>query len=116
MDLHDLTRALLEYDTLAARQWVADAIREQITWTRLPQPQLDTVGMAVAAGVIEMLAERYGQAPPPWTAGVKAAPKPIFLSREALRLPRLRRLCEQEGPESLRRRAVYAPPEFLTFA
>jgi len=36
--------------------------------------------------------------------------------RAALTMPRLRRLCEVEGPEPLRRRAVMAPPDFLTIA
>lgn len=116
MDLHDLTRALLEYDALTARQWVADAARERVTWSAVPPPQLDATGMAVAAGVAEVLAQRAGQPPPAWTAGVKAAPKPLFLAGEALHMPRLRRLCEEEGPEPLRRRNIYAPPEFLTFA
>jgi hypothetical protein len=31
-------------------------------------------------------------------------------------MPRLRRLCESEGPEPLRRRGLFAPPEFLTHA
>jgi hypothetical protein len=31
-------------------------------------------------------------------------------------LPRLRRLCEEEGPEPLRRRGLLAPPDFLTAA
>lgn len=31
-------------------------------------------------------------------------------------MPRLRRSCEAEGPEPLRVRRIYAPPEFLTAA
>ena len=116
MDLSDLTKALLEYDTLSARQWVADAAREHVKWSSVLPPQLDATGMAVAAGVAELLAERDGQSPPPWTAAIKAAPQPLFLVHEALRMPGLRRLCQEEGPEPLRRRSIYAPPEFLTFA
>jgi len=116
MDLHDLTRALLEYDALAARQWVADAAREHVNWSEIPAPRLDATGMAVAAAVTELLAQRAGQSPPTWTATVQAVAKPLFLVREASRLPRLRRLCEEEAPEPLRRRRIYAPPEFLTFA
>jgi len=116
MDLRDLTTALLGYDVLAARQWVADAARQHLDWSRVPPPDLDATGMAVAAGVAELLAQRAGQLPPPWTASVQSAPQAIFLVRAALHMPRLRRLCEEEGPEPLRRRTVYAPPEFLTFA
>jgi hypothetical protein len=72
--------------------------------------------MAVAAGVTEVLAAQSGQSPPAWTARVVAAPEPIFLVRAAAEMPRLRLSCEEDGPEPLRRRGVYAPPEFLTAA
>lgn len=116
MELSDLANALLEHDVLAARQWVADAAREQVDFSTMPRPDLDPTGMALAAGLAELLSSRAGQPPPPWAAEVEAAPQPVFLVHEALRLPRLRRLCQEEGPEPLRRRALYAPPEFLTFA
>jgi hypothetical protein len=117
MNLGDLVRYLLGNDVLAARQWVADAGRFRLSWTSLPRPEgLDLVGLVVAAGVVELLASRAGQAPPAWTGGIGAAPAPVLLVRAAARLPRLRRLCEEEGPEPLRRRGVLAPPEFLTAA
>ena len=117
MDLRDLVRALIQYDTLAARQWVADAARSRLTWTTVPVPQgLDPLGLAVAAGVVELLASRAGQPPPPWTAAVAAAPERIFLVQAAVTMPRLRRACEEDGPEPLRRRGLLAPPDFLTAA
>jgi hypothetical protein len=117
VELNDLVRALLAHDTLAARQWVSDAGREGISWTLLPRPVgLDAVAMAVAAGLAEMLAARAGQAPPVWTKEVAAAPEPVFLVRASEHMPRLRRLCEEEGPEPLRRRRLLAPPDFLTAA
>ncbi len=117
MGLKDLVRALLAYDSLVARQWVVDATRGGLDWRRVPAPEgLDPVAMAVAAGVTELLASRAGQSPPAWTAEVPAVPEPVFLVRAAAKLPRLRRSCEQEGPEPLRRRGVLAPPEFLTAA
>ena len=115
MDLHDLIRALLVYDTLAARQWVADSLRKHFDWSTLPEPlDLDAVSMTIAAGVAELLAGRIGQKPPAWTSAVQAIPSPIVLVKAALTMPRLRRLCEEEGPEPLRRRGILAPPEFLT--
>lgn len=117
MDILDLVKALLSYDALTARQWVADAQRSGFTWTEVPPPSgLDPTASAVAAGVTELLASRAGQAPPAWTARVPAAPKRLFLVRSAETMPRLRDLCEREGPEPLRRRGLLAPPEFLTFA
>ena len=117
MELRDLVRALLRRDALAARQWVADAGRESIVWADVPRPVgWAAVDLAVAAGVVELLASRSDQPPPSWTTAVEEAPIPVYLLRAADTMPRLRHSCETEGPESLRRRHIYAPPEFLTIA
>ena len=117
MDLSDLVQALLRRDALAARQWVADAARRSIVWADVPRPAGWTaLDLALAAGVVELLAARADQMPPSWTATVSEAPAPVYLVRAAETMPRLRRLCETEGPEPLRWRHVFAPPEFLTIA
>jgi hypothetical protein len=117
MDLRDLVRALLSFDALVARQWVADSLRQGLVWASIPEPaDLDPVGLGVAAGIAELLAARTGQAPPLWANAVEAAPTPVYLVKAARTMPRLRQLCEQEGPEPLRRRGILAPPEFLKVA
>ncbi|MFO0760540.1 MAG: hypothetical protein U0359_28930 [Byssovorax sp.] len=117
MELPDLVRALLSFDALTARQWVLDSLREGLIWASVPAPtDLDPVGLGVAAGVAELLAERAGQPPPSWASMVGAAPMPVFLVKAARTMPRLRVLCEQEGPAPLRRRRIWAPPEFLKVA
>jgi len=117
MDLRDLVRALLSFDALAARQWLADAQRSGFVWAEVPAPVgLDTTELATAAGVAELLAARAGQPPPGWAASVPPAPRRLFLVRAASSMPRLRSLCEREGPEPLRRRGLLAPPEFLSIA
>jgi hypothetical protein len=117
MDLRDLVRALLQRDTLTARQWVADAAREPIIWVDVPRPVGWTaLELVVAAGVAELLASRSAQRAPSWTTAIDEAPIPFYLVRAAETMPRLRQSCETEGPESLRRRRIYAPPEFLTIA
>ncbi|MEZ4294569.1 MAG: hypothetical protein R3B70_06310 [Polyangiaceae bacterium] len=117
MSLSDLVRACLSYDALTARQWVADSIRQGISWSSVPQPiDLDEVEMAVAAGIAEVLAERAGQRPPTWASTIEGVSTPVYLVKAARTMPRLRRLCEEEGPEPLRRRRILAPPEFLTVA
>ncbi len=94
-----------------------DVAEEGFSWTTVAQPsELDPIGLVVAAGIVELMAERSEQPPPPWTANVPAAPEPLFLVKAALSMPRLRRLCEEEGPEPLRRRGLLAPPGFLTAA
>jgi hypothetical protein len=117
MNLSDLVRALLSFEALIARQWVADSLRQGVVWATIPEPtDLDPQGLGVAAGVAELLAARAGQAPPPWTSAVEVAPTQVCLVKAARTMPRLRRLCEQEGPEQLRRRGILAPPEFLQVA
>ena len=55
-----------------------------------------------------MLSDRVG--------AVEGAPTALYLVKAARTMPRLRQLCEQEGPEPLRRRGILAPPELLTVA
>jgi hypothetical protein len=117
VNILDLINALLSYDALTARQWLAEAERSGFTWSEIPPLSgLDPTASALAAGVIELLASRAGETPPAWTAKIPPAPKRIFLVRAAETMPRLRALCEREGPEPLRRRGLLAPPEFLTVA
>ena len=117
MDLRDLVSALVAGEALVARQWVADARRAGVVWTTFHDPCLsDPVAQAVAAGIAELLAQRAGQPPPAWTASVPAAPYAFFLVRAAHTMPRLRRECERESPEPLRRRRLFAPADFLTAA
>ena len=117
MALRDLVEALLARDALRARQWAADAAREAVIWTEIPHPiGWSALELAVAAGVVELFASRSHQAPPSWTATVGCAPDPVYLVRAAETMPRLRLSCETEGPEPLRVRRIYAPPEFMTAA
>lgn len=117
MDLRDLVRAILAYDSIGARQWIADAERAHLDWSSVRFPEgLDPTEEALAAGVAELLARRAGATCPSWTSRVKSAPAPVYLLRSALTMPRLRKACEEDGPEPLRRRLLFAPPEFLTIA
>lgn len=91
MDLRDLVAALLRRDALGARQCVADAARERFDWSGVGEPHdLSPAGRAVAAAVVEMMAERMGRRPAAWTAAVPAAPERLFLVEAAEVLPRLR--------------------------
>ena len=117
MQLEDLAAAVLSGDMLTARQWVKDAARAKFDWSSAVAPNsADLTLLSIAAGLAELLAERAGQPAPSWTQSVAPAPAPRFLLNEAARLPRLRNLCETESPLPLRRRGLFAPPDFLTFA
>jgi hypothetical protein len=117
MDIRDLVHSLMSNDPLTARQWVADATRAGMAWQEIGRPfGLDATELAVAAGVVELLASRMGQPAPAWTNQIPAAPATVFLVRSAQTMPQLRKLCEEHGPEPLRRRGILAPPDFLTAA
>lgn len=117
MNLRNLIAALLRHDALTARQWISDASRQSMDWSRVSRPAgWSELELAVAAGVVELLAARANQTPPAWTGTVGRAPAPVYLVRAAATMPRLRRSCETEGPQPLRSRQIYAPPEFLTVA
>ena len=115
MELPDLVHAILAGDLLTARQWVADARRERLRWPEFARPSgLDEREMAVAAGLAELLAARSGTDAPEWTAGVGAAQsEPLFLDPGLEDMPRTLERTRREAPEALRKRNLYASPDFL---
>jgi hypothetical protein len=117
MDLADLVHALLSEDLLTARQWVADAQRIRLEWSLVQRPLgLDGRGLAVAAGMAELLATRAGMAPPPWTATVGAHGQVVVLDPGLDKMPRSFERAKATAPESLRRRNLIALPNFLEIA
>jgi hypothetical protein len=114
MELCDLVRAILSGDLLAARQWVADAHRVRIRWERVVRPSgLDAREMTVAAGIVELLAARAGATAPSWTLSIGAQREPIFLDPGIQEMPRTLARAMTDGPEPLRRRNLFASPDFL---
>jgi hypothetical protein len=114
MNPADLVRAVLDGDDLAARQWVKDARRCRLDLSTLPEPHdLDDTGRAVAAALMDLLASRNGQPPPSWVASTAKAPVPVFLLPRAEHSAALRRWCEQDTPDALRQRNVFAIRDFL---
>jgi hypothetical protein len=115
MPLTDVARAALRGEHLVVRQWAADCVREHVPWASIGQPE-DLAGdeLGVAAALVELLAARAGQPPPPWTAGIPAVRTPIYFV--PLTLPRSREASERESPEPLRRRGIFAMPNYLEFA
>ncbi len=117
MELSDLVEALRDGRTLDARQWVADAVRASFDWSAVALPKhLAPRDRVIAASLVELLAERAGQPSPAWTQSIGPADQEIWLVRSAASMPRLARLCREEGPAPLRKRRVFAPPDFLTAA
>jgi hypothetical protein len=116
MELSDIVRVVLAGDLLAARQWVTDAKRSGLNWERLPEPAADGVELAVAAGLVELFAERDGTKPPDWTANVGAQAELMVIDPGLENMPRSFAHAKAHGPAPLRRRNLVAPPDFLDVA
>jgi len=115
--IEPLAEAALERDGLRLRSLVQDLVRAKINWSMLPRPQTnDTRVLALSASLAELLASRQHQTPPAWTKEIGALQEPFFLLQSAETMKRLRALCETQSPEPMRKRRLYAPPNFLDFA
>ncbi len=113
----EIANCALRRDALLLRSLVQDFVRSHHKLDAVGRPDHDNqFGLSAAAGILELLAERSGQVPPQWAAEIGQVPVPTFLVQSAETMPRLRELCIAESPEPLRRRLLYAPPDFLRFA
>jgi hypothetical protein len=114
MDLRDLVRSILQGDLLTARQWVADAYRARLHWEHFERPDdMNDRELTVAAGLTELLAQRAGAIPPSWTVSVGALREPFFLDPGIEKMPRTLARAKSHGPDSLRKRNLFALPDFL---
>src|SRR5580765_1633988 len=101
--LEVLAETALRRDGLHLRSLVQDFVREYPQLAMIPRPQIDNLQiLGTAAALLELLAQRTGQAAPIWTRDIGAVPEPFFLLEAATRMKRLRALCEAEAPEPLR--------------
>lgn len=117
VSIEQLANAALNGESLLLRSLTQDLLREQPHLNVYPKPQTQDVRvLATSAALLELLATRLRQAPPLWTKDVGPLPEPIYLLKAAASMKRLRTLCETEAPEPLRKRGLYAPPNFLEFA
>jgi hypothetical protein len=115
--LEQLARAALNREGLQLRSLAQDFLRENHRLSNHARPATnDARVLAAAAALIELFAARQKQTPPNWTRDVGPLPEPHFLLESAAKLKRLRALCEAQAPEPLRKRRLYAPPNFLEFA
>lgn len=115
--IEQVAEAALDGDGLQLRSLTQDLMHDTHCISTMPRPATDDARiLAVAAALLEMLAERAGQSPPAWVDEVGPAPEPIFLVKAAHTMKRLHALCEAEAPVPLRKRRLYAPPNFLVFA
>lgn len=117
MEISDLVLALMRGDLLLARQWVADAQRENMRWDTIPEPTgLNDKETVIAAAMIELLASRAGVPAPGWTGGIGAVDEEIVLDPGLELMPRSFARAKATTPEALRKRNLVALPEFLEVA
>ena len=115
--IEQLAEAALQRDSLRLRSLVQDLTRAKTNWSTLPCPKTnDERLLVIAASLAELLATRQNQTPPAWTKEIGALKEPFYLLRSAETMKRLRVLCETQAPEPMRKRHLYAPPNFLEFA
>ena len=112
-----IVEAILEGDALATRNLVQEWMSEPQATRDVVKPATgDPLRLALAASLMELFAARLGQAAPAWTQWIPPLEHPFFPVRASLRMRYLRELCERETPEPLRKRRIFAPPNYLAFA
>lgn len=114
--IEQIAEAALKGDSLAVRVLVQDFLRLNTVLATVPMPHTVNIELlAVSAALMELLSIRSGQNPPDWTQTIGPAEKPIFLVKSAAHMRRLRDLCRDAAPYPLRKRRLYAPPDYLVF-
>jgi len=112
-----VARTALSGQALELRALAQAFLRENQDLRLCQKPvSTDARVLAVAAGLVELFALRAAQSPPDWASTVKSAPKEIFLVKGLVAGGYTERLCRAESPEPLKKRRLYATPNFLEFA
>jgi len=115
--IEQIAAAVLQDDNLETRSLVQDFLRSQPVLADIPQPDADNPTLlVVAAALLELFSLRTEQPAPEWTGRIGPMEQPLYLLKSAAHMRRLRDLCRDAAPEPLRRRRLYAPPNYLTFA
>jgi len=114
--IEQIGKAALNGDAIFVRALTQDLLSLYPVLAEVPKPESsDLELLAVSAAIIELLSLRRGENPPTWTQAIGALEKPVFLLRAATKMPRLREMCQDAAPYPLRRRRIYAPPDYLVF-
>jgi hypothetical protein len=115
--IEQLAEAAVQRDSLRLRSLVQDIARANVNWSLVLRPKTNDLRLlALSASLAELLASRQKQEPPAWTKEIDALQEPFYLLQSAEKMKRLRWLCETQSPEPMRKRLLYAPPNFLEFA
>lgn len=114
MSIEAIAQAALSGEALTARSLTQDFLRSRPNLSELSSPAVqDATMLALSAALIELFALRTKQPAPAWTQVVGAVSEPVYLVQAARTMTRLRELCREHAPEPLRKRNLYAPPNYL---
>ena len=112
--VESIAQAVLAGDALAARSLTQDFMRSSPHFADIKSPAVqDAQLLALTAALLEMFAERSHQVAPSWTQVIGRLPEPVYLLKAATTMKRLRELCQQQSPEPLRKRNLFAPANYL---
>ncbi len=115
--LNDVVDAALNRDGLLLSGATQEFLRVTPRLSDVPQPTaLSERQLVVAAAIMELLSLRTAQSAPAWTAKIGGLKESFFLVAEAETMKHLRVMCEEESPEPMRKRGLFAPPQYLTWA
>ena len=114
--IEQIVNAALAQESLQLRSLVQQFSRTNPDFAKIPMPATnDPEKFALAAAIVELLAQQSNQAPPSWTATAPTLAEPMFLLKSVAKMKRLRQLCIEESPPPLKKRGFYAPPNYLSF-
>jgi len=114
--IDQIVNAALAQESLQLRSLIQQFLRTNPNFRDLPPPITDEpIKFALAAAIVELLAQQTNQKPPSWTADAPLLTEPIFLLKSVVKMNRLRQLCIDESPLPLKSRGFYAPPNYLSF-
>lgn len=115
--IEQIVNAALAQESLQLRGLIQQFSRTNPDFSKLPPlATSNPTKFALAASIVELLAQQANQEPPSWTAKAQSLTEPIFLLKSASKMKRLRQLCIDESPLPLKKRGFYAPPNYLSFA
>jgi len=112
--VEQLANAALARDPLKVRSLAQDLVRSSPLSSLERPANSSPEALIVAAALVELLAFRNHVPSPSWTDNVGGLETPFYLLNSADGMPRLRAWCEAESPEPLRRRKLFAPPDYLS--
>jgi hypothetical protein len=112
--LERIAAQILAKNPFEVRSLAQDYLRRGApVWSERAPDSNDPEIRAVTAAIADLIATRTAQQAPAWVDQIGRLPMPIYLVEAAATSPKMRARVEQESPEPLRKRNVFAPPAYL---